>query len=81
MATNAPKESPPMYKPEPISRKQATLTLFAKVFTEWERRYREDPEGFMSEATKLLKETPKTYGDACAPYFIELIDEISSDKG
>lgn len=49
---------------------------FAKAFTEWERRYRENPERFMSEAAKLLKGTPKDYGEACAPYFIKLLGEI-----
>jgi hypothetical protein len=48
----------------------------AKAFTEWERRYREEPERFMSEATKLLRETPKTYGEACAPYLISILAGI-----
>ena len=45
----------------------ATKTEIARAFTEWERRYREDPEGFQSEAVKLLRETPKSYGEACTP--------------
>lgn len=49
---------------------------FARAFTEWDRRYREEPERFMSEAQHLLKETPETYGEACAPYFIKLLEEI-----
>ena len=77
MSTNAPK-APPYTKPNPISREKARLILFAKAFTEWERRYREEPERFMSEATKLLKETPETYGDACAPYFMKLLDEVKT---
>lgn len=48
----------------------------AKAFTEWERRYREQPERFQSEAAKLFKETPETYGDACAPYFLKIVAEI-----
>lgn len=47
------------------------------VFTEWERRYREEPDRFWSEARKLLKETPKSYGDACAPYFLEIMEDLS----
>jgi hypothetical protein len=54
--------------------------ICAKAFTEWERRYREDPERFQSEATKLLKETPKSYGAACAPYFLKIVAEISERK-
>jgi hypothetical protein len=48
----------------------------AAVFTEWERRYREEPERFQSEATKLLRETPETYGDACAPYFVKIAQDL-----
>lgn len=46
----------------------------AAAFTEWERRYREEPERFMSEAVKLLRETPASYGAACAPYLIALLN-------
>lgn len=55
---------------EPITITQPEL---AKAFTEWERRYREEPGRFQSEATKLLKETPETYGQACAPYFLQIL--------
>jgi hypothetical protein len=48
----------------------------AAAFTEWDRRYREEPERFMSEAQHLLKETPQTYGDACAPYLIKILGEL-----
>ena len=40
-----------------------------------DRRYREDPEKFWSEATRLLKNTPESYGEACAPYFLKLLRE------
>ena len=48
----------------------------AKAFTEWERRYREEPERFMTEAHKLLRETPKSYGEACAPYLLMILGEF-----
>lgn len=49
----------------------------AEAFSEWDRRWREDPEKFMDHATRLLKgETPDTYGEFCAPYFIEIIEEL-----
>jgi hypothetical protein len=44
------------------------------AFTEWDRRYREEPDRFWSEAHHLLKETPETYGAACAPYLIALMN-------
>lgn len=66
----------------PITREQCRFAILLiemeKAFTEWDRRYREEPERFMSEATHLLKETPKTYGAACAPYFMELINEAKT---
>ncbi len=48
----------------------------AAAFTEWDRRYREEPERFQSEAEHLLKETPETYGAACAPYFLMILAEL-----
>lgn len=53
----------------------ATPQQIEAAFTEWERRYRENPEQFQSEAQKLLKDTPETYGQACAPYFIKILSE------
>ncbi len=44
------------------------------AFTEWDRRYREEPERFWSEVQHLLKETPETYGAACAPYLVALLN-------
>ena len=52
-----------------------TQSELAAAFTEWERRYREEPDRFMSEASKLLKQTPKSYGEACAPYLLKILAE------
>lgn len=51
----------------------------AAAFTEWDRRYREEPERFQSEAVRLLKETPETYGEACAPYLIQILGELKPE--
>ena len=48
----------------------------AAVFTEWDTRFRENPEWFESQAVVLLKYTPVTYGEQCAPFFLELLNEI-----
>jgi len=53
-----------------------TTEEIAAAFTEWDRRYREEPERFMSEVRHLLKETPETYGAACAPYFLKIVDDL-----
>ena len=57
-----------------------TQNQLADAFTEWDRRYREEPERFMSEAQHLLKETPYQYGQACAPYLIKIIREQNTPK-
>lgn len=48
----------------------------ARALTEWERRYREEPERFQSEVQRLLRETPESYGAACAPYLVQLLREV-----
>jgi len=55
---------------------KVTEAGLAKAFTEWDRRYREEPERFESEATHLLKGNPKTYGEACAPYLLKILDDL-----
>ncbi len=47
-----------------------------RVFTEWDRRYRNEPELFMSEAEHLLKNTPDTYGAIAAVYFTKVLGDI-----
>lgn len=44
------------------------------ALTEWERRYREEPERFMNESQRLAI-SPDTYGDSCAPYLISILNE------
>ncbi len=55
----------------------ATIEQFCAAFTEWDRRYREEPDRFMNEAKRLLTEDAKTYGDACGPYFAQILAELS----
>lgn len=56
----------------------ATQAELAAAFTEWDRRYREEPERFQSEAEHLLRETPRTYGEACAPYLMAIVGQIQA---
>ena len=51
-----------------------TQEALAAAFTEWDRRYREEPERFELEAERLLRGTPETYGEACAPHLIALLN-------
>lgn len=48
---------------------------FVKAFAEWDRRYRANPEGFMSDVEHLLENTSHSYGEACAKYFEILLKE------
>ena len=57
-----------------------SLREMAVAFTEWERRYREDPDRFTSETKKLLTKTPETCGDSCASYFMKLIMDVKSGE-
>jgi hypothetical protein len=58
----------------------ATQKQIAAAFSEWDRRYRKEPERFQSEAAHLLRDTPKTYGDACAPYFLDILSDVQKGK-
>ncbi|MHA1280598.1 MAG: hypothetical protein ACTSQ8_25865 [Candidatus Helarchaeota archaeon] len=78
MSKKASNPAPPTVRGQ--SRFTVSLIEIEKAFTEWDRCYREEPERFMLEATHLLKETPETYGAACAPYFIQLINEVKVGK-
>ena len=51
------------------------------VLTEWDRRFREEPERFMSEAVHLLKETAVTYGEKAGPYFMMILRELKEKEG
>lgn len=50
-----------------------TEQRLAAAFTEWDRRYREEPERFESEARRLVHGTPETYGASAAPYLLALL--------
>jgi hypothetical protein len=59
---------------------QVTEATLAAAFTEWERRFREEPERFQSEVVRILKGvTPESYGEACAPYLLAILAEQTAD--
>jgi hypothetical protein len=53
------------------------LEKFEKAFTEWDIRYRNNPEDFMDAVTHLLRNTPYSYGKACAVYFSNLLEGVT----
>jgi hypothetical protein len=55
-------------------------TAFAKAFEEWDVRYRRDPSQFMSEVEHLLGTSPDSYGEACAVYFVAILDALSGGQ-
>ena len=56
---------------------KVTETQLTVAFTEWDRRFRENPEAFMNEAMRLLKTTSESYGERCASYFMKLLEEMA----
>jgi hypothetical protein len=49
----------------------------ARIFAEWERRYRANPKQYMSEAEALLGHTPQKVGELSAAYFVALEREVA----
>jgi hypothetical protein len=47
-----------------------------KIFTEWDRRYRENPCEFMTDPEMLINETPYSIGKLSAAYFMKLSKEV-----
>ncbi|HUT95389.1 MAG TPA: hypothetical protein VMY37_38395 [Thermoguttaceae bacterium] len=58
---------------------KATKDEIQAAFTEWDRRFREEPERFISEAVHLLKHTAKSYGERAMPYFLKIVGEIQKE--
>lgn len=58
---------------------EVTEPALAAAFTEWERRYREDPEKFVSDQERLAKGA-ESYGEACAPYLLEILAEQAGNQ-
>jgi len=59
---------------------KASMAELKAAFTEWDRRFREDPEGFQAETERLALDSPETYGDACGPYFAKILEEIRAQQ-
>jgi hypothetical protein len=51
-----------------------STAILAAALTEWDRRYREEPDRFASELL-LHSGTPETYGDRAAPYLVSILAE------
>lgn len=58
---------------------QVTEAELVAAFTEWERRYREEPEQFLSDF-KRFTESAESYGESCGPYLLELLAELGGPK-
>jgi len=62
--------------PEKGENMKATHKEIVQAFTEWDRRYRNDPEQFQSEVEHLLRNTPDTYGAIAAVYFEKVLEDV-----
>jgi hypothetical protein len=47
------------------------------AFTEWERQYREDPEGFQTRA-EILTADEATYGENAARTFLDYLEQVTT---
>lgn len=56
---------------------QTSENELAAAFTEWDRRYREEPERFATEML-LTAGTAEDYGSAAAPYLVKILAEQAS---
>ena len=54
--------------------------VVVRAFTEWDRRYRTDPELFDNEVEHLLRNTPDTYGARAAVYFEKVLKDVGHSK-
>jgi hypothetical protein len=61
------------------NKRNLTERAFAAAFTEWERRYREEPAKFASDFERFTA-SAKTYGDSASAYFISVLDELSGGQ-
>jgi hypothetical protein len=57
----------------------ATSGELIKTFTEWERRWRRNPDKFYSDQEKLA-ESPRSYGESCTPYFLKILSGIQRKR-
>lgn len=57
-----------------------TIDQLSAAFTEWERRFREEPARFQSESEKAAG-TAQSYGDAAAPYLFEILEQQAAQLG
>jgi hypothetical protein len=48
----------------------------ALAFTEWDRRYREEPDRFQSDVARLLTSDAETYGEQASAYLMEILADI-----
>jgi len=60
---------------------KVTSKQIINAFTEWDRRWREEPEKFQSTAEHLLRETPQTYGEGAGAYFEKVLEEQKQPSG
>ncbi len=54
---------------------QLTRNELVAAFTEWERRYRKEPEKFMSDVYRFTKTTPNDYGNGATDTLLGYLKE------
>jgi hypothetical protein len=54
---------------------ETTKEKMKNAFTEWHRRWKENPDSFQSNS-EALAEDSSTYGGAVVDYFLEILGEV-----
>lgn len=65
--------------PDPPKLSETSLSdsiRFQEAFTEWDKRYRADPQDFMSSVEHLLENSVVSYGKAASIYFISILKDL-----
>lgn len=56
----------------------ATIEELAAAFTEWDRRWRKEPERFEADCVRVLQgRSCESYGENCAPYLVEILADLA----
>lgn len=77
MTAETPKEELARKRADMKASITATPEEIVQAFTEWDRRWQEDPDAFLSEA-EALAQAPESYGESATPYFLNILKEIQS---
>ena len=57
---------------------QVSKQELTEAIAEWDRRWREEPDAFMTQTEHLAVDTME-YGEQCATYLLFMLDEMKKE--